>query len=185
MNYLSITLLLVFFTTFMSFIWARLRFFKIETPSSRISSLMYDPVVGIHVVVTLFSFSTGKEFHASIGVLVLLLYSLGVGLFWWAALTAKQLEFAFSSNVGNVVITGPFAIVRHPFYLSYTLIWLANSLLFNSIYLWITLIYLTAFYINSAQTEEKVYLKSRYSKEYQDYSQNVGMFLPRILKWKN
>ena len=95
-------------------------------------------------------------------------------------MTAKTLDFAFSNEVGSIVTTGPFKIVRHPFYTSYMLAWFASSFLFNSLLLWITLLYLVAFYYLSAKKEEGVILKSVYSKEYENYVRNVGMFLPRI-----
>lgn len=185
MNAIAALLVAVYITIIVSFIWARFRYFKIQSSRSRISSWLYDPVIGIHVSITLYFLLIEPSTCSPINAVSLVLYILALALFWWSIVTSELLEFAFSSHVGKVVTTGPFAYVRHPFYLSYTLVWLGSSILFNSIFLWITLIYLTTFYLTSAKTEEEVYLKSEYSRDYRDYSQKVGMFLPRITLWKN
>lgn len=184
MNAISVLLVIVYITIIVSFIWARFRYFKIQSFRSRISSWLYDPVIGIHVATTLYFLLAKPSTYSTINAISLALYTLCLALFWWSVVTTEHLEFAFSDHVGKVVTTGPFAYVRHPFYLSYILVWFGSSILFNSIFLWITLIYLTTFYLTSAKTEEEAYLKSEYSREYRDYSENVGMFLPRIAPWK-
>ena len=184
MNYLFGLLIAIYITIIVSLIWARFQFFNIKSASSKTSSRLYDPVVGIQIATTLYFMLSGSPMVVSAKIFGLLCYVLSLVLFWWSIVTAKKLEFAFSNNVGKVVTTGPFAFIRHPFYTSYFLVWFGSSILFNSIFLWITLIYLVSFYITSAKTEEEVYLKSEYSREYRDYSKNVGMFLPRIALWK-
>ena len=164
----------------LSLIWARLRFFKMTSGTPRLSALLYDATVATQIITTLvLMFTTSGKFLPLLAASVCL-YVLSLALFWWAILTAKNLDFAFSNEVGDIVTTGPFGIVRHPFYVSYILAWLASTFLFNSLILWITLAYLIAFYFLSARKEEKVILQSVYSKEYGKYIQNVGMFLPRI-----
>lgn len=177
-------LTVTYITIIVSFIWARLRYFNIQTSSSKVSSKLYDPVVAAQIAVTLYLFLTKLSTPLPFSVASLSLYVLGLAIFWWSILTTQPLDFAFSDSVRSVVTTGSFAYVRHPFYLSYILVWLGSSILFNSIFLWITLIYLSTFYITSAKTEEKVYLKSEYSREYREYSKKVGMLLPRIQLWK-
>ena len=184
MNLLSILLLISYTTIIVGLIWAKFRFFKITSVTSRISSYFYDPVVTIHIVTTYYLFFTKDDVDPIRGVLALMVCVSGMGLFWWAIVTTKHLGYAFSDKVSKIVTSGPFALIRHPFYLSYTLVWLTSLLLFNSLYLWITLTYLVTFYLSSAKSEEKVILKSDYSREYLEYSQNVGMFLPRITLWK-
>lgn len=185
MNITSILLILLYSMVIASLIWARFRFFNISTKSSRIGSLFYDPAVTIQIVMTYYLFFSGEQIPASLAIIGAIFYIAGLTLFFWSIVTAKQLDFAFSDNVGKIVTSGPFALIRHPLYLSYIFVWFSSTLLFNSITLWITLIYLVAFYIRSAKSEEKAILASDYSKEYLDYSQNVGMFIPRINSWKN
>ena len=164
----------------LSLIWARLRFFKMTSGTPRLSALVYDATVATQIITTLvLMFATSGKSLPLVAASICL-YALSLLLFWWSIFTAKNLDFAFSNEVGSIVTTGPFGIVRHPFYASYILAWLSSSLLFNSLILWITLAYLISFYFLSARKEEGVILKSVYSNEYKKYIQDVGMFLPRI-----
>lgn len=180
MNPTNTLILIVYLLIVTSLLWGRFRFFNIKSSQARIGSLFYDPIVAIQVIVTLFLLFERKDIPLSSAVICLFFYLSGLFLFWWSITTAKNLDFAFSDKVGKILKIGPFSYVRHPFYLSYLLVWAGSSLLFNSISLWITLIYLLAFYVTSAKTEERAISNSKFSKEYQQYSQNVGMFIPRI-----
>ncbi|MBQ13661.1 MAG: hypothetical protein CMQ17_04600 [Gammaproteobacteria bacterium] len=180
MNILTIALIGTYTLIIASLIWARFQFFVIKSKRSRISSLVYDPAVVVQILFTYYYFLATTNPGLTSSYFALCLYVMSLTLFWWAIVTAKKLNFAFSAEVGEIVTTGPFAWVRHPIYLSYVFIWLGSTLLFNSLPLWITLVYLITFYVFSAKSEEKVILNSRYSTEYLEYSQNVGMFLPRI-----
>lgn len=183
---LSILLLLTLYTIIVvSLIWARFRFFKIYPGASRISSIFYDPTVVIHILATYYYMIVSPVEMAIYVTLAAAIYMISLLLFWWSLRTAKQLDFAFSKNVGEIITNGPFGFIRHPFYVSYVLCWLTSSLLFNSYLLWITLTYLIFFYFISARREENVILKSTHSKEYASYKKEIGMFLPRVTQWKS
>ena len=185
MNIISYIAFATYLAIIFSLIWARLRFFSTQATEITIWVRLYDPMVGIQILTAFYLFYEAPEITtlASSVWLAALLSSLS--LFWWAILTAHKLNFAFSKSVGNLLTTGPYAIVRHPFYVSYILVWASTTFLFNSVFLWFTLFYLGAFYFMSARDEEKVILSSEHSKEYFEYRQRVGMFLPRITKWKS
>ncbi len=182
---MQLTLFLAYITIIVGLVWARYRYFNVSTNSSRKGSYFYDPIVAIHIVATLYQFSQPNNPNFFVFLISACCYLLGTSLFVLSIRNADNLDFAFSDKVSNLVTTGTYALVRHPFYVSYTLVWLGSTLLFNSFLLWITLAYLVAFYIFSAVKEERVILKSEYSREYEDYRQDVGMFLPRIREWKN
>ncbi|MCB1648746.1 MAG: isoprenylcysteine carboxylmethyltransferase family protein [Pseudomonadales bacterium] len=177
---MMIILLVLFVAIVLSLIWARFFFFKMTSGTPRLSALLYDAIVATQIITTLVFMFTQSGKSLPLLVAGIFLYSASLLFFWWAIFTAKKLDFAFSNQVGNIVTTGPFRIVRHPFYTSYILSWFSSALLFNSLILWITLLYLIAFYFLSARKEEGVILKSVYSDEYKKYIQNVGMFLPRM-----
>lgn len=184
MSPINTLLLLVFLGIVSSLLWARFRFFNIKSSTSKIGSLLYDPIVATQIILTLFLIFDSDEIALIHTFICLFFYLFGLLLFWWSIFTAKKLDFAFSDQVGSIIKNGPFSYVRHPFYLSYLFVWAGSTFLFNSIFLWITLIYLLAFYLISAKAEEKVISNSKHSKEYHQYSQNVGMFIPRIKLWK-
>jgi len=186
--YSTNTVLIILFTAIVfNLIWARFRVFTVSSKKSRLGALIYDPIVAIQIGAPYWywlfpSFDYQGYIDSYIAVLVLLFSLL---LFIWSLKTAKNMNFALGEPKLGIITSGPFAIVRHPFYLSYILIWLCNTLLFNSLILWITLTYLIAFYIFSARSEEKAILKTEYSREYREYRNKVGMFLPRIAIWKS
>ncbi len=169
MNFLSLLFLTTYTTIIVSLVWARFKFFRIESKSSELGSRLYDPIVVIQIITTIY-FSLNIDFQTFVSKWIgCALYIVGVSLFLWAITTAKHLNFAFSDNVDSLVTTGPYGIIRHPIYFSYIIIWFSSTLVFNSLILWITLIYLVAFYILSARKEEEVILNSEYSGEYREY----------------
>ena len=185
MNIITYLSFATYIAIILSLIWARLRFFDTQTTKSTIWVRFYDPIVAIQIIASFYEFyNTSRESLLATSIyLAVLLTSLS--LFWWAVISAKKLNFAFSKNVGELLTSGPYGIVRHPFYTSYIMIWASTTILFNSVFLWFTLFYLVTFYFLSARDEEKVILSSEHSEEYSEYRQRVGMFLPRITKWKN
>lgn len=167
-----------------SLIWGRLFFFRVDASTPRTAALGYDLAVGIQIVTTLYYMLTVGPLAETAVILSAVAYAAALCLFWWSVFTARRLDFAFSSKVGAIVTDGPFGLVRHPFYTSYILVWLTSSLLFRSPVMWITLAYLVAFYWLSARREERIILNSDQGNYYKTYQNKVGMFLPRIVKWK-
>lgn len=178
------TVFAVYLMIVLSLVWGRLRFFTVNSGTPRAAALLYDLAVAAQMLLTTYYFINVTDVTKLALGISLLLYMLSLVLFWWAIFTAKSLDFAFSNHVGNIVTTGPFGLFRHPFYVSYILAWIGSTVLFNALLLWITLIYLVAFYTLSARKEERMILMSKQAEQYQYYQQQVGMFLPRILKWK-
>ncbi len=105
----------------LSLIWARLKFFRMNSGTPRLGALIYDATVATQIITTLTFMLTESGNFLPLLPATICLYALSLGLFWWAILTAKGLDFAFSDNVGNIVTTGPFRFLRHPFYTSYML----------------------------------------------------------------
>ncbi|WP_169819490.1 methyltransferase family protein [Pseudohongiella acticola] len=174
----------VYLLIVISLLWGRLRFFKVNAGTPTLAAWMYDLAVAVQMILTAYYFFSVTDVTKLMLGICLLLYLFSLVLFWWAIFTAKSLDFAFSNHVGSIVTTGPFGLFRHPFYVSYIVAWSGSTLLFNTPLLWITLIYLVAFYTLSARKEERLILKSTQAEQYQHYQQHVGMFLPRIKKWK-
>ena len=185
MNIITYLAIATYITIIFSLVWGRLRFFSTHATKISIWVRLYDPIVGIQILATLYKFYPAPENTMPASSIWLAALLVSLSLFWWAILTARKLNFAFSKSVGNLLTTGPYAIIRHPFYTSYILVWTSSTILFNSVFLWFTLLYLITFYFMSARDEEKVILSSEHSKEYFEYRQRVGMFLPRITKWKS
>ncbi len=181
------TLLFIVLTyVILSLLWARFTFFKVTSKNTRLSALFYDPVAAVHIGTTYYCLLIDSApLSPWTAVLACMFYICGLLLFWWGIYTAKNLNFAFGNFSGRIVTTGPFRYIRHPFYTSYALIWLTNTLLFNSPLLWITLLYLVFFYLSSAKSEERAILSSASADEYRTYCNETNRFIPRIKSWKN
>jgi protein-S-isoprenylcysteine O-methyltransferase Ste14 len=164
----------------LSLIWARFRFFKIKTKQSKLVSYLNDPAVLIQLVFTYGLLWQSEYISITATVLVTLCYVSSLVLFWWAIKTAGALDFASSEAKGQVLTTGAFGLVRHPFYLSYILVWVSSSALFDSVYLWLSSTVLVCLYILSAKQEEASILKSESGESYATYKLETGMFLPKV-----
>jgi protein-S-isoprenylcysteine O-methyltransferase Ste14 len=167
-----------------SLIWGRIFFFRMSSGTPGLLAFSYDIAVAVQMVMTVYNFYNVTDVTKLMSVLTPILYLLSLVIFWSSIVTAKSLDFAFSNKVGDIVTTGPFAIFRHPFYVSYLIAWWASTILFNSLAMWLTAFYLTAFYVISAKKEEKTILGSEQSVQYRVYQQKTGMFFPRITRWK-
>ena len=103
---------------------------------------------------------------------------------FFAAIRASRsaaLKAAFTSQSPHTLLrTGPYGVLRHPFYTSYVLFWIGWTLaLFN---LWVlppTLI-LIVLYVLAARREEKKFDNTEMAAEYADYRAKTGFMWPRF-----
>ncbi len=185
MSAISIILSVEYTIIMIAFIWARFKYFKIDSQAAKNTSYLYDPIAVLHIYSTYYHYLNAREINYLLGLLTGLLYLSGFVLFLVTISGARTRGYAFSNNIEQLITSGTYGFVRHPLYVSYALIWIGSAILFHSILLWITLAYLLVFYIVTATQEEKTISKSKYSGEYDNYRRDVGMFLPRIKGWKS
>lgn len=76
-----------------------------------------------------------------------------------------------------LIQTGPFAVIRHPLYVSYVLILIGLSFVLRSHWLLIPAALTLAGMVPAARAEEAVLLE-RFGAEYVRYRQRTGMFFP-------
>jgi protein-S-isoprenylcysteine O-methyltransferase Ste14 len=112
----------------------------------------------------------------------MLIHILGSGLFWWAFSSAGRLDFASSPSRGIILTEGPFALVRHPFYLSYIIIWLGCVVVAPTPFVFLGFSVLMGVYIYSAVSEERMLLESEGASLYRQYQSQVAMFFPKFTK---
>lgn len=131
------------------------------------------------------------EFTASHEVTIQII---GFVIFYIGALTynlniivaGKYLRPAPSGILENhrLVIKGPFAIIRHPLYVSYILIATGLSFILLSYWLLIPTLFLIVGIYPTANAEEKV-LMEQFGAAYSKYQIDVGMFFPKRRKEKS
>lgn len=178
--YLEITAAL---STIASFSWG-LKYFFVRTGEATAPVLKLAAIVGLVGsflnLVCLFFFNEGAFYFSLIGNF---LYVAATVLFWWTVKTnrEKPLTIAFSTDQPQHLVThGPYRLVRNPFYLSYMLAWVAGFFVTNQWILIVVALAMFVFYDRAARAEEKKFLSSNLSGEYQAYFSKTWRFLPGV-----
>ena len=97
------------------------------------------------------------------------------------ATAQHKLSLAFSSDVPTQLNqTGIYRRVRHPFYLAYTLTWLAAAIATRQVGALVALVVMLTFYITAAGREERKFFGSQLAADYRAYQNRAGMFFPKL-----
>jgi protein-S-isoprenylcysteine O-methyltransferase Ste14 len=113
------------------------------------------------------------------------LYLSALGLFWWAINTSigRPLSAAFSPDLpAHLVVHGPYRVIRHPFYCSYLICWLAGWVVTGRIWLGPTVATMVIVYLVAAALEEKKFMRSPLADVYREYRSRTGLLVPNPLK---
>jgi protein-S-isoprenylcysteine O-methyltransferase Ste14 len=113
----------------------------------------------------------------------LIFYASGLSVFFAAtrALRGYQLTLAFSPDSPRQLIeTGIYSRVRHPFYLAYSLTWFAGAIAAPSIATIGTALCMLTFYVVAARLEERKFVASALATTYADYRSRTGLLWPGI-----
>jgi protein-S-isoprenylcysteine O-methyltransferase Ste14 len=178
------TALFLAIACFLSFIWAIRCFFASAgsmAKDMRIISICGSGFMLLHLGMYQFSGSVSLRLLG----IACSLYLTSLLLFWWAVLETRRerLSLAFSEDLPmNLYQAGPYRMVRHPFYVSYTLCWLGGVFANAQWFLLITLIVMFALYYRAAKFEEAKFIVSPLRGAYEDYQSKTGMFIPKPMK---
>jgi protein-S-isoprenylcysteine O-methyltransferase Ste14 len=111
----------------------------------------------------------------------LIVYLLGLLLFVWASVTIRRqrLPIAFSSLAPvRVTRDGPYRFLRHPFYVAYSLTWIAGVVATRSLVVGATALVMGAFYVSAAIKEERQLLSSPLADDYREYRRRTSAWIP-------
>lgn len=114
--------------------------------------------------------------------MALTLYGTSLGLFWRSIQVnkAEPLYVAFTNDQPRHLVTcGPYRYIRHPFYASYLLAWTAGIVASRQLWLTAPLLIMLAIYRAAGRDEERRFLSSHLSDQYQEYRRTTGAFIPR------
>lgn len=109
-------------------------------------------------------------------------FAVAIILFWWTVRTTMRprLRIAYTDLDPEIIYTtGPFAHIRHPFYMSYIIFWISTAILAGSGQ-WVCATILTVWYICIARNEETRFQSSSLAMCYRHYQKRTGMLLPRV-----
>lgn len=80
-----------------------------------------------------------------------------------------------------LITCGPFALVRHPFYIAYSLAWLAAPVATHGPLITLFSVVAITIYVAAARREEKL-LEERFGEAYRIYKRGTGMLLPSVAR---
>jgi protein-S-isoprenylcysteine O-methyltransferase Ste14 len=114
--------------------------------------------------------------------IALLLYVAGAILFWWAVcVTRRKLAACGQGAVSSQLVTlGPYRLIRHPFYTSYNLVWLAGFIATGWWPLAISAVVMAYRYEGAVREEERGFSTSALAGDYAHYKRETGKYLPRF-----
>ncbi len=113
------------------------------------------------------------------------LYALSLGVFVWScrAIWDARLPIAFSDHEPpGIQQHGPYAFVRHPFYLSYAMAYVAAAIAAGHVAAWGIAAAMSAIYWRLAVQEERALLTRHVGDEYARYMQRTGRFVPSLAR---
>ena len=79
----------------------------------------------------------------------------------------------------KLIKEGPYAIIRHPLYVSYIFILAGISLILLTCWLLIPTLFMIIGIYPTAKAEEETLIE-QFGEEYLEYKENVGIFFPKI-----
>lgn len=173
--------LLVWVSAFSSFGWGMLRFFR--KPSGLTWRTAFVAVLGLIFGVWHFfaiATSTLDPLRLCIGIVLL---SIATTLFWCTvrACGSRRLTAIFENDVPfQLVRRGPYRYIRHPFYASYTMFWLAGWIASDSILALISAGIMLGFYLDAGRKEERKFSSSMLATEYDEYRRHAGLMIPKL-----
>ena len=108
----------------------------------------------------------------------LVLYAAGLASFFAAkrALSGYRLTLAFSADAPQRLIdAGIYSRVRHPFYMAYSLTWLAGAMAAPSVLTTGSALVMIILYVSAARLEEGKFAESELGAAYAAYRTRAGM----------
>jgi len=104
---------------------------------------------------------------------------LGACLFAWARATFRRQGTALMpwKPSSELVRDGPFGFSRNPIYLSFSLIYLAAALIFDSVYILVMLVVAVVLFDRTQIPREERYLQERFGGEFSEYRTRVRRWI--------
>ena len=110
------------------------------------------------------------------------MYATSMTLFLAALEAARRVPmtrtFVYSPRCDTILTQGPYRIIRHPIYLSYSLCWLAAPVAMHSVVLGATAVFMITCYVISAREEERLLATGARASEYAEVVKRTWCIVP-------
>lgn len=170
---------------FVSFAWAIKKHFRTVGEDGNMPFRMrVISILGlVFMIFQLSAVVTADTFRSWAAISSAITYLISFVLFWSAIAATRQqrLTLAFSTDAPQHLLTsGPYKMVRHPFYTAYILFWLAGTVAFWQLWLLPSAAIMTALYVQAARAEENKFCNSSLQNAHNLYKKHTGMFFPKL-----
>lgn len=168
-------------STFIVFVVALQNFFVQPATLTRPQRLFQDlsVLVGLTHGFGLLVLNSATDLWAGIGIGM---YSVSLALFLSAIEAARRTPmtrtFVYEPKCDTVLQAGPYRVIRHPIYVSYSLAWLAAPVAMHNLVLGVTAVFMIGCYIVSARQEERLLATGKRSAEYEKYRAGTWRMIP-------
>ena len=112
------------------------------------------------------------------------MYGAALALFLSALEAARRVPmtrtFVYTPKCDTILTKGPYRIIRHPIYLSYSMAWLAAPVATHNIFLGLTAIFMISCYVISAREEEKILASGPRGAEFAQFRTRTWRMIPFI-----
>jgi protein-S-isoprenylcysteine O-methyltransferase Ste14 len=138
-------------------------------------------LIGLTHGLGLLVLDAGSDLWAGIGIGM---YAASLALFLSAIEAARRTPmtrtFVYEPKCDTILSTGPYRVIRHPIYLSYSLAWFAAPVAMHSIVLGLTAAFLATCYVMSARQEERLLASGARAADYEKYRAGTWRLIPFI-----
>ena len=114
----------------------------------------------------------------------IVMYSISLALFLAALEAARRVPltrtFVYTPKCDTILTKGPYRIIRHPIYLSYSLCWMAAPVATHNIVLTLTAVGMIACYVISAREEERLLANGPRAEEFALLRKKTWRLVPFI-----
>ena len=114
----------------------------------------------------------------------IVMYSISLALFLAALEAARRVPltrtFVYTPKCDTILTKGPYRLIRHPIYLSYSLCWLAAPVATHNLVLGLTALGMITCYVMSAREEERLLAAGPRAAEYQAMRAKTWRMVPFI-----
>lgn len=180
-----ITFLILSIVCFASFTWAIKKHFRPTDQQTMAGGMRLISILGLlsffgQIIAIWFK----DEFNILTSVVGCICYLTSLSLFYWAVRATLQykLTLAYSTDEPQFLLkTGPYGFIRHPFYLAYSIYWVAGFVTTQNWWLILPIVAMFWLYYQAAKMEEMKFFGSiNFHTDYNEYRKQTGMFLPKL-----
>lgn len=139
----------------------------------------FSVLIGVTHGLGLLLLDSVSDLRAGIGIAM---YVVSLALFLSAIEAARRVPmtraFVYEPRCDHIIRVGPYRVIRHPIYLSYSLAWTAAPVATHNLFLAVTALIMIGCYVLSAREEERRMAQGTHRNEYVEWQRRTWRLIP-------